>query len=654
MSWFEAIPPFLVALAVILLPGLPVAWAMGARGISFIAVCIAGSVTAIAAAAVVAPILGMNWQPAVSFVVSMPVAVLGLFLRRWWVRFFPPPGHSGEWGRPLVAAIAGIAMGAILVAIPLKAGIGMPDWLAQTPDVSFHFSVVQRILDAGNASSFAVNINPPSAATTYPAAWHAIVALVVQMSGAPIAVAANATTFSIACVIWPVACVFLVRQLCGSARLPMILAGLLSAAFGAFPLLMVQYGVLYPYLLGVSLMPIALGLLVLSTGMARNPGMEMPGRWLTFCWVLVGVAFAHPSNALAVVALSVPLFAQVLIRFLATTQRGKMRMPKAIAIVGFLTAVAGFGLIWLKAGEKTGTNRTRPYQNLLQALGEALTNGTLQRPPAIAASVLMIIGIIVAIRQKDYRWLLASYLITVVLFMIATGWYPGRLRSAFVGIWYNNLPRLAALLPLFAVPLAAIGGVAVIRWIQRRINDSQLATLRTSMTRKLAIAVAAACVLVLAPATQDGSIARAEEIVASTYRLSAESPLISPDELAMFQVVKRVTPTSAVIAGNPWNGSGLVYAYADRKALFPHVLGSWTVEQWELAESFNTGSPSTCRIIRELNVSYVLDFGDRYLTPGNPRVKQYPGFDDLEHSTAVTLVARQGGAKLYKVTGCSE
>ena len=52
---------------------------------------------------------------------------------------------------------------------------------------------------------------------------------------------------------------------------------------------------------------------------------------------------------------------------------------------------------------------------------------------------------------------------------------------------------------------------------------------------------------------------------------------INPDELQLFEDVAELTPEDAVIAGNPWNGSALAYAFTGRRVLFPHVGGAYTV-----------------------------------------------------------------------------
>ncbi|HWU45208.1 MAG TPA: DUF6541 family protein [Humibacter sp.] len=630
-------------MAVLLVPGIPVAVALGARGITFVAVSVTSSVSAVAASALAAPYLHIPWRPWTPLVVALPISLLGWLLRRWWLRRIAP-ARTPEWGRPLVASAIGIVVAGVVIGASLLQGIHSPEAIAQTPDVTFHLNSVRQILDTGDASTLAMNVASRAVTTVfYPNAWHAIVASAVQLTGAPLVVAANASTFVICCFVWPVGCVFLSRQLFGTAALPQILTGILSAAFAAFPLLMVEYGVLYPYLLAIALVPIAFGLLVAALGKADREGLERPAQWLVLAWAFVGIAVAQPSGVMTIAALAFPLTAQVLIERLRRGRRPVRR--RVLAVVLFAIGWALIAIAWIKISAITGSNYTVPYETIWHALGEALLNAPLQRPAAIAASVLMLVGIAVAIAYRRHAWLVGSWLVSVVMYMIVAGWYVGKLRSTVVGSYYNTSSRLASVLVLLAVPLAVLGATFLLRWLQRLLR-------RVPHTPWLPAAASAVLIVALIPLTQGSSIAAVRNVIAATYRFGGNSALLSPDERAMFDIVAAKTPEDAVIAGNPWNGSALVYAYTDRRALFPHIRGSWTPDQLLLARGFASATPQVCAAVERLGVSYVLDFGDRYLTPGNPRTRQYPGLDHLATSPALTLVAQHGTAKLYKVTRC--
>ncbi len=592
------------------------------------------------------------------------MAVVGFGLRRFWLRAYPADDRAtrrADWGRLFLVALVAAGIGAVLIAIPLKAGIGMPDWPSQTYDAIFHLNAVQQVLNTGNASTLALNLSTPASAVAfYPAAWHGLTALVVQLTGAPIVVAANAMSFVIACVIWPVSSVYLARQLFGPSRLALLITGVLAAAFAAFPLLLVQYGVLYPYLLAIALSPIAIGLLLSALGKANAPDLEPPARWILFAWTLIGIGAAHPEAIFGLMVIAAPLVVQAVVEYLRrlhAQDRLALRGTVAVALTLLVTAACIYA--WRTNG--TTDSRWKPNQTIAQAIGEAIMNGTVERPASFVVSALMVIGMLVALRTRRHLWLVFAWALITFLYVVASAGPLGETRTALVGLWFNDMRRFAALLPLIALPLAALGGLTVIRWLQGALENAgpRFVSLTQPRNRSIAATTIAALVLVLlVPSTQGAPIRAAVKELKVKYTLSDESVVVSPDEIAVFADAARLTPPDAVIAGNPWNGSGLAYAYANRKVLFPHVSGTWSAERWEIADDLNTVTPGTpsqapiCQALRDEGVGYVLDFGTRMLHPHDERTTLYPGFDDIAASDAVTLVARHGDAALYQITAC--
>ena len=608
--------------------------------------------SAIAVSSIVASVLHVPWRPYTPFLVSLPVAIAVILLRKLWLRRSPAAIEPLAWRWPFIAGVVGIVIGAVLIAIPLKAGIGMPDWPSQTYDGIFHLNAVQQILQTGDASPFRLTVSTPEQASTfYPSVWHATVALIVQMSGATIPVAANAASFAISCVIWPIACVFLARQVFGQDRLALLVAGVFSAAFAAFPLMLVQFGVLYPNLLALALLPIALGALVAAVGKGRDPGLERPGRWLMVFWLVGGMGLAHPNAVFGFMVLGLPLVVQASVEYIRDAARPAQRRIRAWSSLSALgAAIAVSAIMWSLS--KTGDNAWQPYQSVPQAIGEALFNGPLVHEPAAAVSVLGIIGIIASLRVIRYLWVSVSYALSIFLFVVASAWLPGDIRTAVTGLWYNDWNRLAAMLPVMAVPLATLGALIVIRRLQRAAANA-VQPMPGAPYRPIAIGLVPILALVLlVPLTQDQSIGGAEERLASFYLMSDKSALLTPDEVAVFTIVRGSVPENAVIAGNPWNGSALVYAYTGRKALFPHVGGEYARQRWQIADNLALHADRICTALVDQNVRYVLDFGGGYLFGDDPRSQQYPGFNGLTHSRSVALVAHRGKARLYKITAC--
>lgn len=62
-----------------------------------------------------------------------------------------------------------------------------------------------------------------------------------------------------------------------------------------------------------------------------------------------------------------------------------------------------------------------------------------------------------ALRRARTSWLVPAHLMVCTLYVVgATTW-----SSVWTGVWYNDSPRIAALVPVTAAPLAALGLVAL-------------------------------------------------------------------------------------------------------------------------------------------------------------------------------------------------
>ena len=141
---------------------------------------------------------------------------------------------------------------------------------------------------------------------------------------------------------------------------------------------------------------------------------------------------------------------------------------------------------------------------------------------------------------------------------------------------------------------------------------------------------------------------------ATVYRFDAQSKLLTPDELSLLKRLPQHVPAGAVIADNPWNGSSLAYAYADRRVLTAHLFAAEDPEATIIDEHLKDSpeSPTVCKALQSKNVQFVLDFGSGYLIdlPGS---EKYRGVTDIRHAPGFTLVDSQGdNAALYRISEC--
>lgn len=652
MTWIEAIPTLTGAVLAVVLIGAPFAWAVGARGITFLGLSIASSVSAVALSSVVAPLVGLPWNLLAPFLVSLPLAAIGFALRRYFV-LPATPGIPREWGAAFGWSLAAVVLGGTLVAVSVLPAIGHPDSPSQTYDAIFHLNAVQWVLDTADASPLHMTMSTPGLSTSfYPTPWHAIVALVVQLTGAGVAVATNAVAVTTTAFVWPVACVFLARVFFGPVRLALILAGVLSAAFASFPIVLLGFGVLYPNLLAVALLPIALGLLVMALRQDSTATLTPVVLALLTVWVVLGMSVAHPNALFSFFALSAPLLVQACVAFVRR-RRQKPRSGGRISasVVALLAAFALEAFLWTRVA--TSDNAWLPDRPFLVSIAEAALAGPGNLTLGFAASLFVLTGVVITLCRRRLLWLSAAWVVAVLLFAVANGGQEGAFRDAITGLWYNDSFRLAALLPVAAVPLATQGLLTTIRFAQRGAEHALPRGRMPADTRAVLAAVAVALVAFAVVATQFSNIPAARSSLASTYRLSDTSPLLGAAERDFFAEVARIVPAGSVVAGNPWNGSSLVYAYTGKAALFPHVGGSYPQSYRDLSEGLAQGTPAACAAAADLDVDYVLDFGDRYVFANDKRAQTYAGITSIENSSVLSVVAEDAGLKLYEVTGCT-
>ncbi len=626
----------LVAAAVILGPGLVAGALLRLRGVALAAAAAPLGLAPIAAASLAQVVLPFRWGP-----LAWGVAVAALWaaavLARALIRAAPREAGGTSW-IPLAAA----ATGAVAIAVQLGIAIPDPGSISQTFDNVYHLNAVRFALDTGVIAPTAQLI--PG---FYPSLWHATVALVAALTGASVPVAVSGTAAAVAAVVWPLSSVYLTAQVLGHRHPAVLAAGPLTAAFPAFPLLMLDFGVLYPNVLSISLLPAVLGFVLSVSGRARGAQPARPVGALVLAAAVPTLALAHPSTLMAVFLLGVWPLAQAAagaLRSGRTYARRRVALTAVAAAVGAAAAVA----LFLVARPTRAQAIWPPSASAAEALGDFLAVAPVGRPPAVAAAVLTAAGVAAVILVAHrHLWLVGAWASLGVLFVACLSFPDGTLRYALTGTWYSDIFRIAALVPTVAVPLATVGVAAcgdAVRALARRAGRRRL------LPSPVAGAFGAAVVLV---ATQVApSTAAAVEAARGSYAESAYAPLLSSPERALLARVPELVPPGDVIAGSPWTGASLSYALADRETLLTHIYDEPDADEALILAHLRDAVPGSavCDALERTRARWVLDFGATEVHGG---AHVYPGLVDLDRSDAVDLVVQEGPeARLYRVVGC--
>lgn len=660
VDWIAQGHVLLVTVAVVFAPGLLIGAALRLRGLVLWALAPAASLVVLSVLAIGLGAAGVAWS-ALSAGIGCLVAVAIAFGAGIALGPRRPRAHA-RWNWPLAA---GIGVGAVLGLARIVLYIGEPGAVSQTNDAVFHLNALRWIVETGSASSLDLSGVTGSRAF-YPGAWHATTSLVVMVSGASIPVAVNMVSLVIAAGVWPLTIAWLTREASRSAAAAATAAAL-SPVLIAFPMLMLEWGVLYPYLLSVALLPAAVAVVVAAP---RWIGGDGPVEGVTRATVhlavlllgaLSAIAFSQPATLLAwaILALS---FATWWAVPRAARAHGRRRIVLVSAISAFWLVLIG---LWIALTRSTSGSHWPPFQGKLAVIADVMLNGQVMLPYAVGASVLMLFGLVVAVLRPDLRWLASAWIIVSGLYVVAAAIGQPFLRRWLVGAWYADPYRLAAVAPVVVIPLAAIGLTTAIGWLLRRRADAAtrfvfadrvVAASREPEVRVSWWAVSVATVvglvsLALAPVVMMPKVIEREWDAESRYAESADSWL-SPDERALLEQLDELVPGDARVIGNPSTGTGFGYMLSGRD-VFPRTWAHPRTGEWGTIQEGLRDAGTDQAVCDALEVygdpEFVLDFGEGEETPGRFIL---PGMTDFDGQPGFELVAEVGDASLWRITAC--
>ena len=287
----------------------------------------------------------------------------------------------------------------------------------------FHYNAVAEVLASGNASSLAVGTlsNPTVPAAFYPAAWHDLVSLVVLTSGASVPLASNALAFVTGAVVRRLSCLVLVRQVAGRSAGIALVTPVVAVGFIAFPWSLMTFGVLWPNLLGLALVPVVLAAVVTLCGLAGDSSWTRRQALVVTALAAPALALAHPGTVFSLAAVSAPPVGWWLAaRVRVLVRRGRW-LVATLAIAGAAALAAAILYLVVASPLFAGVRSIDwpAFENPAQAAGEVMMNATNGKDAAWAISLVVVAGLVAAARRPDARWLVVSHLVSGMLFVLA-------------------------------------------------------------------------------------------------------------------------------------------------------------------------------------------------------------------------------------------
>lgn len=646
-----------VAATLLFLPGIGLSYALGVRGTTSAVVAPALSVAIIAVGAIATTAVGVAWNW-VSFTASALLLIALAAVARGAVQ--RGSGQRLSLGITIKPGPLVLGVGLSAIALITWAVIFLPQatLFAQTFDNTFHLNAIRYILDTGRASSFTIR-EVTGGSGLYPAAWHALVALVAMPAGlmlspaAMIPVAVNATTIAVIVGGWAMGVLAVAQVIAGRSGMVAIMAAAVISATPLFPWLFIEWGSLYPNLLGMSLVPSvvaimwAVGRTAPSTAADHRAVLTGDNpRWVALIVIavaVVGVTLSHPNAAftLACVALMIAFGA-----FTRRVRAAGLPIRPSFAAGGIALVLAAGALVWAWVYLAPPLPTTPPSPiGMRVALTEwALSAPVKDSPEMWAWPALLALGVVVGVKRRESTPLVLA-LVGMVVFVGAATAKTAELSRAFGGVFYQDPRRIAVFSLILALPLAlsALG-----------LYDDLMANRATPSGRRWWVArasvVAVACVAIAVP-TWTLSMGPHISTLATKIAIPSPKRYLSPDEMALIERLPADVSPGTKVVGDPGNGSAFIYALSDVPVVFPHFFTDDSPAMSQLRNHlFDPATrPASCDAVRSTGAWYFADFGRGSTFFGGRQY--YPGLVKPDY-TMLTLVDEQGDAKLYRITGC--
>ena len=646
-AWIDAAPTIGWAILLLLVPGtLVVVAGWGIRRVAPLLFAPAVSLALIAAAALLAPLAGLDWSLIPLAALTAIASGVALGIRLWR----PDPSAGRDRSALFILTLIATAVAVGITIGQFALAFGYPDDIAQRFDNVVHLNTVRFAIETANASP--LHIGATSDIPFYPNGWHALTALTATLTGASVPIAVNAANLAVVSALWVFSTVALGSALFPARRLAIVAAAALSTGFGAFPALFFNWGVLYPNAVGYATIPAALAAVVLLLR-ARRSG-DVVRYAVLLATITTGTFLAHPNAFVSFFVLG----CSYVLGALAVRAATRRTRPDVLLLAGGALGMvlAGLGL-WRVASTNASVWGWTPWQGSLGALFDALTATPRGYGMTIALVLAIVIGIAEAARRPRNIPIVLPFVAAVILFTLAAGVTADNpVRAWLTDPWYGDPNRLAALLPIATIPVATLGVVTLGDLLRRLASSSSRISRRTRLHPRAygwaGIGIAGIALFTVAggPNVQS-ALAQVNE----AYRSTPDALLLSSEERLLLERLDQSVPSDSVILASPRTGASLAYAYTGTEVTEKHIFGARTDDEKFLSKHLSDigGDPEVCAAVVRNGVEYVLDFGDRDVWGDAPDTETYGGIQNLQPSDHLVLVDAEGdSARLFEIRGC--
>lgn len=584
-------------------------------------------------------------------------------------------GSSNNKANQLLILSLHVLIGILLVLLVLfkhQHGFGafQPD-----NDNATHLAIIKnmassKILSVLSTSAyFDTSVSPEinTAGSFYPSIFHLLAALSILTSGVAVQTAENITAAVIIAMVYTSGCYALFRAIEPSNR-NLTIAGVVgSLLIVGFPWRFIVWGPLYPNLLSLSLIPAALSVEIEICNSIKENKLDLRQVFL-FLLTIIAVSGSHPNGLFTLGVLSIGLLSDTLFsKVRATTKKGKF-IP-VFATLGFLACVIAIWTICflLPAFQGVVNYKWPANQSLHKAVISLLFFGFTRDSGDPILLILLCIGIVHTMRRKEFRWLVASYLLTAFMFIIAVS-SDGAVKQYLCGFWYCDHNRIAACTSLAAMPLICIGIASVFSLLDNSVSNWH--SIKTKGTPIIKLSASVLIILIVCfPFFIDNYLGYPTTFQdykrLLDYKFDKESPSVySSDEVDFVNKSDKLIKPGAKVINIPFDGSCLAYDIQGLNTYYrdPHISGSKNSTETEHSWLYRKQLSNylDCQQIRDAlkndHIEYVLMLDDGE-SEGEPE-RYFAGYNENdwsgitsinENTPGFSLVLAKDDMKLYRI-----
>jgi hypothetical protein len=369
---------------------------------------------------------------------------------------------SVRWRDVALYAVCGVVLAGLVYVEALDG----PESIYEAYDNAYHLNLVATLAGSDTYSFLHASIGASSGGAFYPAAWHVMAALAAKLVGGSAALGLNAANTVLIGLVFPGAALALLSALFRDRTPAIVAGGFVALAFCGFPWALLTFGPLYPNFAAYCMIPVLMTLF-----MALFDEKILGSRMLAailFVTTSATVAVLHPNAIFATYVLMSPY---LLARVYRLVSERFGRVWGAVSCAAALAVLLGvWTSLWMSPSFANVVNFNWPaqvteYQAAVNALTLSFTGGRVQ----LVLAALVVAGACVLMYRRSHRWLVASWAVAVFMFAVCAGTNE-EFRTFFSGFWYNDSYRLAAVVCLAALPLAASALGELLAWLAPRIR----------------------------------------------------------------------------------------------------------------------------------------------------------------------------------------